>query len=101
MTVSGPRVPGIDEVLGYFESLSNWGRWGADDEAGTLNYITDEKRRDAAALIREGRSVSCSLVVATEAQPDQILGAPQRYMIVTGEEAHPEDPPAQAKWGPI
>jgi kynurenine formamidase len=98
---SGPRVPDHDEVLGYFESLSNWGRWGPDDEAGTLNYVSDAKRLEAARLIREGRSVSCSLVLGTERQPDQILGAPQRYMIVTGESAHPADPPSSAKWGPI
>lgn len=38
--------------------LSNWGRWGADDELGTLNLITPEKRREAAALVVEGVSVS-------------------------------------------
>ena len=38
--------------------LSNWGRWGADDEIGTLNLITREKRREAAALVTEGISVS-------------------------------------------
>jgi len=98
---NGPSVPTPDEVLGYFEKLSNWGRWGPDDEAGTLNFISDAKRREAADLVVEGRSASCSLVLATESQPDQILGAPQRYMIVTGESAHPEDPPAMAVWGPI
>jgi kynurenine formamidase len=38
--------------------LSNWGRWGQDDEIGTLNLITPEKRRQAAALVKEGFSVS-------------------------------------------
>ena len=32
--------PTQDEVLGYFDSLSNWGRWGDDDLLGTLNLIT-------------------------------------------------------------
>jgi kynurenine formamidase len=40
------------------KSLSNWGRWGADDELGTLNLITSEKRKQAAALVREGVTVS-------------------------------------------
>lgn len=39
-----PRVPSEDEVLGYFATLSNWGRWGPDDELGTLNYVTPAKR---------------------------------------------------------
>ena len=30
------------EVLEYMQTLSNWGRWGKDDELGALNLITDE-----------------------------------------------------------
>jgi hypothetical protein len=35
------------------EELSNWGRWGADDELGAANLITDEKRQQAVALVSE------------------------------------------------
>jgi kynurenine formamidase len=38
--------------------LSNWGRWGKDDELGTLNLITPAKRKQAAALAKEGFTVS-------------------------------------------
>jgi kynurenine formamidase len=34
--------------------LSNWGRWGAEDERGTLNLITPDKLVAAAALVRKG-----------------------------------------------
>lgn len=37
--------------------VNNWGRWGADDEIGTLNLITDAVVRDAAAAVRTGRRV--------------------------------------------
>jgi kynurenine formamidase len=40
------------------KDLSNWGRWGKDDEIGTLNLITAAKRKQAAALVKEGFSVS-------------------------------------------
>ena len=40
--------------------LSNWGRWGKDDQIGALNLITPAKRRQAAALVKEGLSVSLS-----------------------------------------
>ncbi len=40
------------------DSLSNWGRWGADDELGALNLVTPEKRAAAARLVRSGRVVS-------------------------------------------
>lgn len=38
--------------------VSNWGRWGPDDVKGTLNLVTDEHRRAAAALVRRGRVFS-------------------------------------------
>ena len=37
---------------------SNWGRWGADDVRGTLNFLEDAKRREAAKLIRRGAMFS-------------------------------------------
>ncbi|QYX79306.1 cyclase family protein [Streptomyces akebiae] len=41
--------------------VNNWGRWGADDEIGTLNLITDEVVREAAASVRSGRRVPLAL----------------------------------------
>src|SRR5947208_10626233 len=46
--------------------LSDWGRWGKDDELGTLNLITPEKRRAALALVKEGVPVSLSINTAFE-----------------------------------
>lgn len=40
------------------KAYSNWGRWGADDVLGTLNFLDEAKRREAAALIRRGASFS-------------------------------------------
>ena len=37
---------------------SNWGRWGAEDVRGTMNFLTDAERLSAAALIRRGVSFS-------------------------------------------
>jgi kynurenine formamidase len=41
--------------------VNNWGRWGADDEIGTLNLITDEVVREAAATVRTGRRIPLAL----------------------------------------
>lgn len=38
-------------------ALSNWGRWGAEDQLGTLNFMSATTRLAAAALIRSGRVV--------------------------------------------
>jgi kynurenine formamidase len=40
--------------------VSNWGRWGDSDVLGTMNFLTDAKRRGAAGLVRTGRSYSLS-----------------------------------------
>ena len=40
--------------------VSNWGRWGNDDVLGTMNFLTDDLRRDAARLVRTGTSYSLS-----------------------------------------
>lgn len=40
------------------KAYSNWGRWGADDVLGTLNFLDEAKRREAATLIRRGASFS-------------------------------------------
>ena len=48
------------EIGARAEAFRNWGRWGAVDVLGTLNFIDEQKRVDAAALVREGRVVSLS-----------------------------------------
>ncbi|MGY3338030.1 kynurenine formamidase [Streptomyces filamentosus] len=41
--------------------VNNWGRWGREDEIGTLNLITDEVVREAASRVRTGRRVPLAL----------------------------------------
>ncbi len=48
-------TPTIRDVRALGESLSNWGRWGKDDQVGTLNLITEAKVREGAAAVRQGR----------------------------------------------
>ena len=78
------RIPDNNEVLGYFKSCSNWGKWGPDDQLGTINYITPAKRKQAASLVREGRSVTCSRPIAHDMSPD-VISPPMRHMLSTGE----------------
>jgi kynurenine formamidase len=42
----------------YMKDLSNWGRWGKDDQLGAVNLITPAKRRQALATVKEGVSIS-------------------------------------------
>lgn len=50
--------------------LSNWGRWGKDDELGALNLVTPAKRKRAASLVKDGVSVSMASPVDTEKSAD-------------------------------
>jgi kynurenine formamidase len=79
--------PAEQELLGYFDTLSNWGRWGPDDELGTVNHITDEHRAQAAGLIRSGIAVSCAWTIEPGPAAGDEPGAapPQRFMLRTGQ----------------
>ena len=90
-------LPTEEEVLEYFTSLSNWGRWGDDDVLGTLNLITDAKRVEASQLVRHGRTVSCAWDIDTGLQADDVTAPPQRWMLTTGQgltDEHRQLPPA-------
>ena len=43
------------------EKYRNWGRWGAGDQLGTLNYITPAKIAEAGRLVRQGKVFSLAL----------------------------------------
>jgi len=58
------------DVDKWMTELSNWGRWGKDDQLGTLNLITPAKRREAVALVKEGYSISMAHNVLTEKAAD-------------------------------
>ncbi len=84
-------LPNEDEVFEYYRRLSNWGRWGDDDELGTLNFITPAQVVAAARLIKEGIRVSCGWEIDTNTHADQTFGPPQRFMIISGQGHHDPD----------
>ncbi len=58
------------DVERQVEELSNWGRWGKEDQLGALNLITPEKRVQAAQLVKKGISVSLARDVEKDAAVD-------------------------------
>jgi hypothetical protein len=54
-----------------FTHVSNWGRWGKDDQRGAMNLITADKRRQAAALVKDGVSVSLQFAPLEGAAPER------------------------------
>jgi kynurenine formamidase len=68
--VTKPTAVSHQEFDRIFESVKNWGKWGPDDEIGTLNYITPEMVRAAAGLVKTGRRVTLGLPINKVAGPD-------------------------------
>ena len=58
MTQSPEKLVTHEQMLEWEQEMKNWGRWGPDDERGTLNLITAEKTQTAVKLVTEGISVS-------------------------------------------
>jgi len=58
------------DVVALHTDLSNWGRWGPDDQLGALNLITPAITAAATATVRSGRTVSCARPLNTEPAPD-------------------------------
>jgi kynurenine formamidase len=55
--------PGIDQVRDLAERCSNWGRWGPDDQLGTLNHIGPTDVIAASGLVKSGRVFSLAIPV--------------------------------------
>jgi kynurenine formamidase len=75
---------GVDVFQALFDRCSNWGRWGPDDERGTLNLITAEVRVRAARLVREGMTVSCAHPINTVGDSENSSPA-MHFMVRAGD----------------
>jgi kynurenine formamidase len=69
-TAARPTMATEEDYRRALKDLSNWGRWGADDELGAANLITPAKRKQAVALAKEGLTVSLAHDVMQEKATD-------------------------------
>jgi kynurenine formamidase len=76
-----PTAAALDQM---YEDLKNWDRWGADDERGALNYMTDDRRREASRLVISGESISLSHDLGTEPLPEHPHPV-QHHMLASGD----------------
>ncbi len=75
-----PSVLVTPTTLEHWETeLSNWGRWGSDDQRGTLNLITPEKTRAATRLVEDGVTVTLAHFVNEEEAIDSQTFAPTKH----------------------
>ena len=77
-------LPTASDVRQYHKSLSNWGRWGSEDQLGAMNLITPEKRLKAVSLVQKGITVTMGRPIVAETTPDGPV-PPTLHMIESGE----------------
>jgi kynurenine formamidase len=77
-----PEPKELDEadIERMMDGLSNWGRWGPDDQLGAANLITPEKRLQALRLATEGISVSLEHPLLTD-EADDVPSPFERRML--------------------
>ena len=63
------QAPNIQTVRELCSRLSNWGRWGAGDEIGTLNFIDDAAVAAAASAVITGKRFSLSIDFNSDGPP--------------------------------
>ena len=71
-----------DDIERLMDELSNWGRWGPDDELGAANLITPAKRLEAVSLVTEGITVSLEHQLLIEEADDVPLPFQRRMLNV-------------------
>jgi kynurenine formamidase len=79
-----------DEVADLHTRLSNWGRWGPDDQLGALNFVTADVTAAAVSTVQSGQTVSCSRPLPTQPSPDN-LNPVVHHMIGTATEGYGAD----------
>ena len=80
------ETPNQAWLASVVQATKNWGRWGAEDERGALNFITPRIRAHAATLVRDGVSVSCARDLAVDPSPENPRPS-QHHMLVAGDAA--------------
>jgi kynurenine formamidase len=87
----------VPEVFADMASrVRNWGRWGPDDEIGTLNLVDEAARRRGAAAVTSGRAFALGLPLS-EAEGIQIGVVegrvnPTRTMVQVNQPVNAEEP---------
>ena len=84
MPSNQPLMPTEQEVERYFQTCTNWGCWGADDNLGAVNLITPAKRKEAMASVCSGRAVSLARPLATQGGGDNINPVQHFLCVIPG-----------------
>jgi kynurenine formamidase len=95
VTQSGPSPSGADDggearLREAAERYCNWGKWGDDDQVGTLNYITPDMVVAASRLVQRGKVISLAIDFGGSGPQQGFLGRfnPMTFMLRDGDDAY-------------
>ncbi len=77
-----------EDIDRWMTELSNWGRWGPEDQLGAVNLITAEKQKQAAGLVKEGISLSLARPLDKEKALDN--PSPFEHVMIRNGIDHPD-----------
>ncbi len=83
-------VASMSDFRRVADDVRNWGRWGDDDELGTLNFITPEKVAQAAATVQHGKVFPLGVDFGSSGGPQgafQYRQNPTHVMTIDGGDA--------------
>ena len=77
-------IPTSDQLEKIYQETRNWGRFGEDDERGTLNFLTQERLARACTLARDGVQVSLAHDLSLAPSPESPEPA-HHHMLAAGD----------------
>lgn len=87
LIVSFSALAQSDPAKHPHESMNNWGKWGADDEIGAINYIDPQAIANAAKLIRKGKVFSLAIPIERNGPRIPTRSPAHHFMVSTGTDA--------------
>jgi kynurenine formamidase len=74
----------MTELVESAPTISNWGRWGAEDERGATNLITGNDVLGASRLVKDGRTFPLGQLIKQNVPISHTRTAPQHFMSIDG-----------------
>jgi kynurenine formamidase len=99
-TIKGHSLT-VEEFESIYSDCTNWGKWGPDDQRGTLNHVTPAKIREAGRLVRDGRVISLQLPMDDNGPQTGAFGRynPIHHMVVSGADHVAQTEPSPLGFG--
>lgn len=81
-----PKVTTLHELLA--DAPKNWGRWGADDEVGSLNYLTSQEVLRGVQSVKQGKVITLGMAIGSKGGDPVWPGRTPAQRFMTQDKSH-------------